>query len=99
MDIDVDYIKKVMGLVMIEENPEKYIEDIKKIIRLFDELDRFDEVVKSYPPLYHSLERMGRLRSDIKMSFKTNIKELTDNVYEDYVAAPPIKGVKKIGKH
>jgi aspartyl/glutamyl-tRNA(Asn/Gln) amidotransferase C subunit len=94
-ELDKKYILKIMRLVMIEEDPGKYIEDIDKILNLFNELDSFEENVKDLPPLYHPLEQPGMLRPDIINQCKIEINEVTTNISDGYVSSPPIRGVKK----
>jgi Asp-tRNA(Asn)/Glu-tRNA(Gln) amidotransferase C subunit len=53
MEIDKGYLRDIMGLVMVDEDPRNYIDDIGKIIKLFDELDEFDMEIRDLSPLYH----------------------------------------------
>lgn len=97
MDLKMD-VTRMLIISMLGEEPDKYIEDVKEILKLFDELDNYESLFKDYPPLYHSLEHRGLPRSDKPINEYIEVDSVAMDVYEDYVSMPPIKGVKKLGR-
>ena len=92
-----DVIGKIMSLVMLNEDNEKYRGEVIKILELFDELDYFNKYISELTPLYHPLEEEGVPRDDEVKTFTFSREDLSPYVEEDgYIVAPPIKGVKKI---
>jgi len=95
MDNIIKIIKKVMNLVMIQEDPTKYIEDAEKILKLFDEVDKYSEYIEDLEPLYHPIEHEVRLRKDEVKEMRIDMRKITCTE-DGYVVAPPLKGKKKI---
>ena len=92
-----DIIKKIINLVMLNEDAKKYEGDVVKILGLFDNLDYFDKYLEDLHPLYHPLEEDGIPRDDEVKIFKILKSDLKPYINEEgYVVASPIKGVKKI---
>ena len=82
-------IKRVMDLAGLEEDPSKYIEEFEKVMELFDELDKYGEIIERYQPLYHPLEIETTPRRD-SIEYSETYKDL--ELDEDgYVRGPPIK--------
>lgn len=80
---------------MIDEEPSKYLEDVKKILELFDEVEKYGELAEKYEPLYHPLLDSAAPRKDVPRSWE---HEAPISIYsaDGYVIAPPLKGVRKI---
>ena len=97
VEIDVNILRRVMSLVMVEEEPDRYIDDVRRIIELFDELDRFDIHIKDLEPLYHPLGSTGRLREDAPEESGIEFPGDSDYRWEDYIEAPPIRGRRELG--
>ena len=92
-----DAIEKIMNLVMLNEDNDKYMSEVVKILDLFDELDRFNKYIGELTPLYHPLEENGMPRDDEVRIFTFSREDLAPYIEDDdYIVAPPIKGVKKI---
>jgi len=89
---------KMMFIVMLNEDPEPYINDIKEILRLFDELDSYKDLFEKSDPLYHPLETTGLPRADKHIDSGIDIASITKYLYDRYVSMPPIKGVKRLGR-
>ena len=95
-EVDIDMVKHIMSLVMIEDDPSKYMEDIKMILDLFDRLDGFDEHIRDLEPLYHPLEACGRLREDEAVDSDIPYPSCSEYKWEEYIEAPPIKGKREL---
>ena len=95
MDI-LNIIKKVMRLVMIEEDPSKYVEDAEEILKLFDKIDEYTEYIQDVAPLYHPIEHSPELRKDEYKDMEVDLSEIAP-VEDDYVSAPPLKGKRRLG--
>ncbi|RLG61628.1 hypothetical protein DRN84_03230 [Candidatus Geothermarchaeota archaeon] len=91
----IKIIKKAMKLVMIQEDPSKYVEDAEKILKLFDEIDRYSEYIEDLEPLYHPIGHEVRLRKDEAKEMRIDMKKIT-YTEDGYVVAPPLRGKKKI---
>ncbi len=96
MGLQEDLVK-MMFIVMLNEDPKPYINDIKEILRLFDVLDSYEDLFEKSKPLYHPLETMGLPRADKPVGSGVDIASITKYLYDDYISMPPIKGIKRLG--
>lgn len=95
MGLKEDLIR-IMSIVMLGEDPDTYINDIKEILRLFDELDGYKDIFERSEPLYHPLETTGLPRIDKYVDSGIDVASITKYLYDRYVSMPPIKGVKRV---
>ncbi len=97
--MEVEDVIKMMSIAMIGDEPSKYLDDLKAILRLFDELDKYKDVFENYKPLYHPLESRGLPRPDKPIDSYVDLREVCgSSLYEGYVSLPPIKGVRRLGR-
>lgn len=96
MDNLEEQIERIMKLVLLEEEPKKYLDDAKKILELFDEIDKYYEYAKELDPLYHPFTYQLELRKDEKKEEKIDLKVFSKVNDEGYIEAPPLKGRKTL---
>ncbi len=95
MDLTTD-IRRMMEISLVGGDPQSFLEDVKKILDLFDKLDSFEDKFSEVEPLYHPLEYRGSPRQDKVIDVYVDVSKLTDYVEDGYVYLPPIKGVKRL---
>lgn len=91
-------VMKMLIISMLGGEPDKYISDVKEILKLFDELDRYESLFRDYPPLYHPLEHRGLARSDKPGDKYIDVSQVSGETNDDYVVMPPIRGIKRLGR-
>jgi aspartyl/glutamyl-tRNA(Asn/Gln) amidotransferase C subunit len=94
--IDINEVRRIMSLIMLEDDPQKYIDDLIEILRLFDELDKYDKYIEGVEPLYHPLKIKGSPREDKVEVSRIDILELNKRVVDGYVVSSPIRGIKRL---
>ena len=86
--MDKEDVEKALRLAGIGDNPEKYIEQLEKVERLFSQLDKWlDEAPEK--PLYHPLDINTEPRGDEPKTSDTSTWIEGDE--EGYVEAPPLR--------
>jgi len=82
-----DTIKRIMDILGIDDDVEKYVDIYKRVEELFKELDKYTEL--DTEPLYHPLDLQSNLDEDKpKDSLVNNWPDKDD---EGYVEAPPMR--------
>jgi len=89
-------LKRIMKLVMLEEDINKYIDSAKEILKLFNEIDKYYEMAKDLDPLYHPISYVVPLRKDEPADTHINMSIFSKVDEDGYVVAPPLRGKKKL---
>ncbi len=82
-----DDLRRIMDILGIDEDVEKYIEVYRKVEKLFNELDKYGDPEEE--PLYHPLDINCELDDDTPMD--STAGEWLDTDDEGYVEAPPMR--------
>ena len=93
MDI-INMLKKMMKLVMIEEDVKKYVDDASYILEMFNKIEEYYKYARELSPLYHPISYEVELRKDIKSEFRVDLDKFAKVDKEGFVEAPPIRGKK-----
>ena len=96
ISIDLKEVFKIMKMVLIEDDPSKYVKDLEMILKLFNELDRYDVYVRNLKPLYHPNEEYCSLRDDYHKEESTDLSIFAIELQDGYFKAPGIKGRRRI---
>ncbi len=86
--MDRQDVEKALRLAGIGDDPEKYMEQLEKVERLFSQLDRWlDEAPDE--PLYHPLDIDTEPRKDEPIT--SDARDWIEGDEEGYVEAPPLR--------
>ena len=87
--IDESEIKRLVRESMLsEEDVRKNLDQLARIIELFDEVDAFEEHVRELEPLYHPLDQKGEPREDVEKDNRVRLEEFTQNIRDRFLRAP-----------
>jgi len=89
-------LRRIMKLVILEEDINKYINDAKEILKLFNEIDKYYEMAKDLDPLYHPILYTVPLRKDKAIDTYLDISIFSEVDEDGYVVAPPLRGKRKL---
>ena len=67
---------------------EKNLEQLGRILQLFEEVDAFEKHIEGLEPLYHPLDQLGEPREDKKRDEKVKIEEFAKNIKDRFLRAP-----------
>jgi len=81
-------VEKALRLAGIEDEPEKYMDQLEKVEKLFNQLDRWLDKAPE-KPLYHPLDIESIPRDDVPVESDTS--EWIEGDEEGYVEAPPLR--------
>ncbi len=78
----------VRETMLSEDEIDKNLEQLTRILELFEEIDSFEEYAKNLEPLYHPLDQQGEPRVDEEKSDKTKLEDFVHNVKDGFLRAP-----------
>ena len=82
-------IKKVLEIIGLEEDPEKYIDSIEYILNLFNKIDEYYEYAEGLEPLFHPMDLELEPNSD-EIGEQIEMEHLKRDE-DGYVRGPPLK--------
>ena len=88
-EIPVEEIRRLVRETMLnEEEITRNLNQLVRILQLFEEIDAFEEQSKFLEPLYHPLDQQGEPRRDEEKEEKTNLEDFTENVKDSFLRVP-----------
>ncbi|HID05475.1 MAG TPA: hypothetical protein EYH45_08205 [Candidatus Caldiarchaeum subterraneum] len=88
-ELPVEEVKRLVRETMLsEEEVVKNLDQLSRIMELFDEIDSFEEYAKSLEPLYHPLDQRGEPRVDESGGERARLEEFVKNVRDGFLRTP-----------
>lgn len=84
-----DEIKKVLEIIGLEEDPDKYLDSIEYILNLFSKIDEYSDYAEDLEPLYHPMDL--ELEPDKDIVKPEEMMKHLEKDEDGYVRGPPLK--------
>ncbi len=84
-----DDIERILDMIGLTEDVEKYIDSIETVFNLFNKIDEYEDNIKDLDPLYHPLEILLEPEEDNPV--ESYGYEHLDKDEDGYVRGPPLR--------